>query len=133
MSQSEQQLTPEEREVLPGFAAPTPRRVRRKAHWRHDPWSWLECYRPFLAVIVIVAGALGALSDFFPVFRGSVTVLLIVFFVLGGGLAILLLPQSFNEHFGHALLVQSGQVAVGTVMSIEKRMGMVRWENQWIL
>ena len=114
MSQSEQQLTSEEREALPGFAAPIPRRVQKKADERHNPWGWLQGNKPFFLLVFRVACAFGVLSFFLGNFLGIV-VWLTGCFVLGVGFAILILPQSLQGHFWHRALARTGIAVMGVV------------------
>ena len=93
MNQSEQQLTHEEREALPGFAAPTPRRVRRKAHERHAPWG---VFSEVGGCFVIFLGLVGGIGLFVPILRPSMLIALIIFSTLIAGFSLLLLPQGLQ-------------------------------------
>ncbi len=121
MIQREQQLTSEEREALPGFAAPAPRRVRRKSHRRHQPWG---AFSEVGGCFVIFLGLVGGIALFVPVLRPSMLIALIIFSVLIAGFSLLLLPQGLEKVVYHKHLARQGSFAIASVSQIEIKVDM---------
>ena len=116
MSQSEQQLTSEECEALTGFAEPTPRQVRRKAHERHAPWG---AFSEVGGCFVIFLGLVGGIALFVPILRPNMLIALIIFSVLVAGFSLLLLPQGLEKVVYHKQLARQGSFAIASVSQIE--------------
>jgi hypothetical protein len=116
MSQSEQLLTPEDREALPGFAAPAPRRVQRKAE-QNQPKGLVDI--GCLSVLSIVASVFGALAFFIPTLRINIAIGVGVFLGLIGLLILSALPQALLQKLKHWYLARHGVAVVARVSKRE--------------